>query len=88
MKAKLKCLSICPCGFAVLDDSIKLDTEYDVDFSRSRLGFTYGCGGCGTVHTDVMVIAASSVLNPTALRAYLPVALFFDHPAGTGEFQA
>lgn len=82
MKAKLKRLSICPCGFAVLNDSIKLDTEYEVDFSRSRLGFTYGCGGCGTVHTDVMVIPASSALNPAAPLSYLPVALFFDSPAG------
>ena len=45
-KVTLKRLSICPCGFPVLKEDIKLGTEYEVDPAQTGR-FTFICGGCG-----------------------------------------
>lgn len=44
-KAKLVKLSICPCGFTLLDTSILMGTEYEVDPNRT-LKATMICGNC------------------------------------------
>lgn len=63
---KLTKLSICPCGYAVLLESIHLGTEYVVDMDSIRGGFTYGCGGCGKIQPNVRVVNADSVTNHRA----------------------
>jgi hypothetical protein len=45
-KVTLKCLSICPCGFPVLKEDIKLGTEYEIDPAQAER-CTFICGGCG-----------------------------------------
>jgi len=72
----LQRLSICDCGFAVLDESIRLGTEYQIEPSSRRSGFFYRCGGCGTTQLNVEVVNASQILKPSAPMAPLPYLLF------------
>jgi hypothetical protein len=74
--AKLQRLSICPCGFPVLDDGIAVGSEYAIDSATLTGGFFYHCGGCGREQTDVQVVCASSILNPCAPLRPLPYDLF------------
>ena len=69
-------LSICPCGFGVLDDRIEAGTKYIVDLASVRGGFRYRCGGCGKSQDNVTVIDANQVLRPAAAPAPLPYDLF------------
>lgn len=72
----LKRLSICPCGYTVLQPEITLGTEYAVDRATIAEGFTYVCGGCGEVQQNIRGVKVSSVLNPEAPMRPLPLALF------------
>jgi len=45
VKASLSKLSLCDCGYPVLDESIALGTEYEIDLGSSRPGHMT-CGGC------------------------------------------
>lgn len=67
-------LSICACGYGVLDDAIQLGTKYTLDLSSFKLG-TYRCGRCGTKQ-QVQIVLASQQLNPDRPFAYLPAKLF------------
>jgi hypothetical protein len=69
-------LSICTCGFPVLDDSVPVGTVYLVDPRTIRSGYRYRCGGCGWTQTGVTVVDALSVLNPAAEPRPLPYDLF------------
>lgn len=73
---KLIKLSICGCGYSVLLDSIRLGTEYTVDLSSIRDGFTYRCGRCKTVHTNVRVIDADVITKLYYGLKPLPAELF------------
>jgi hypothetical protein len=75
-RIKLANLSICPCGYPMLDDSITLGSEYEVDLDSIRGGFEYICGGCGSRQQLVEVVNASQLLNPNRPPAPLPLALF------------
>jgi hypothetical protein len=72
----LRRLSICECGFAVLDDSIQLGTVYNADADSVRHLYRYRCGGCGKTQDNVRVIKCSQKLNPDMPMAPLPLALF------------
>ncbi len=73
----LERLSICPCGFGVLDDSIPIGTIYVADVTTFRRGFTYKCGGCGRIQKNsVAVINCSQQLHPERPMAPLPFGLF------------
>jgi hypothetical protein len=72
----LQSLSICPCGFAVLDDSISIGTPYMVDLASIRKGFRYRCGRCGQAQGNVTVIDANQIIHPDAPPAPLPFDLF------------
>lgn len=77
-KTKLTKLSICPCGFSLLNDDITLGTEYliypeSIDPNRA---FVLGCGGCGRRLRGVGSLMAKSVLNPSADAQLLPLEVF------------
>lgn len=68
----LKKLSVCPCGFPALDESIPLGTAYRIDEEDST-AFTWSCGGCKAVRS----IVAVWVYERGPKRAgYLPSELF------------
>lgn len=67
-------LSVCDCGYSVLDDAIQVGAKYTVDLGSFSLG-TYKCGKCGT-RQEVQIILASQQLNPDRPMAYLPAWLF------------
>lgn len=75
-RVKLQRLSICPCGYSVLDDSIVVGAEYDIDRRTLRGGFVYKCGQCGRVQADVQCVTASQRLRPDRPAAPLPYGLF------------
>lgn len=58
MKATLTKLSICPCGYQALNDSVKLGTIYDIEPSK-RKSFVFICGSCKAQRTIVGVYANS-----------------------------
>jgi hypothetical protein len=76
LEIALQRLSICPCGYAVLDDRITVGTLYPLDLDTIRGGSRYFCGGCKTWHEDVAVVKASQVLHPQKPMAMLPYELF------------
>lgn len=69
-------LSICPCGYSVLWDTIPLGTVYQIDLDTIRGGFRYRCGRCGTDQWDVTVVNASQPFQTGAPMAPLPFGLF------------
>lgn len=73
---RLKRLSICPCGFGLLNDGIAIGTKYVIDRNVSRQA-TMICGGCGNKQ-KVMCVPASSALNPDAPMMFLPVDIFLE----------
>jgi hypothetical protein len=72
----IQSLSICPCGYSVLDDRIELGAKYIVDLASTRGGFRYRCGKCGKSQDNVTVIDANQILKPDAAPAPLPYDLF------------
>jgi hypothetical protein len=72
----LQHLSICPCGYSVLDDRITVGTRYTLDMATVSGGFRYFCGGCRKWHEGVTVVKASQVLHPERPMAMLPYGLF------------
>ena len=73
-KATLKSLTICPCGYGVLLDDIKVGTEFlaDMDMQKTLL---YRCGKCGTIQRNIACVGVNSRRHPTEFRM-LPVAMF------------
>ena len=72
----LKRSSICPCGYAVLKDEIQTGAKYRVDLATVRGGFAYRCGKCSTLHPNVTVVNANSILRPHDEMRPLPADLF------------
>ena len=68
----LQRLSICPCGYGVLKDSITLGTVYIVDLGTLTDGFTYICDRCGVAQT----VACVHAMRPGTKDGYLPYGLF------------
>ena len=73
---KLRRLSICLCGFPVLDDAIPLGAEYQIDLNSRRKGFHYRCGGCSREYDNVEVVDATQRLHRSRPIAPLPYGLF------------
>lgn len=73
-KCRLKRISVCRCGYSVLDESIHLETVYTVDLDSIRI-MRYHCGRCGQ-DTSVQAVLASQQLHPGRAMAYLPAGLF------------
>jgi hypothetical protein len=71
----LRRLSICPCGYAVLDDQITVGVKYRIQPDTKMEGFTYRCGHCGAAQT-VACVMANSVLHPGDAPAWIPLDLF------------
>ena len=67
-------LSICECGYGVLDDAIQLGTKYTLDLGSFKVGL-YRCGRCHKART-VQIVLASQQLHPDRPMAYLPAELF------------
>lgn len=76
-KARLVRLSICPCGFPLLHDSIPLGTEYQVN-PDDRTFIDFRCGGCESWSTvDAMMVLSHS--HPQRW-GYLPADAFEIQP--------
>src|ERR1700678_1905537 len=73
---QLRRLSICPCGFGVLRDEIRIGAEYRIDIASLRSGFRYICGGCSRRLENVRVVDATQRIFPERPLAPLPVGLF------------
>ena len=72
----LQRLSICPCGFSVLENIIPIGAQYQIDINSRRKGFTYICGGCSRRQDNVEVVDATQRLQRSRTLAPLPYALF------------
>ena len=66
-------LSICECGFPVLNETIGVGHVYTIDLGTVREGGRYFCGGCGT-WKDIIIVEASQSSRPG--MAILPYDLF------------
>lgn len=72
MKVKLAKLSLCACGFPVLDESIHLGTEYEIDPADVRQA-TMKCGGCGKlIPLECVWVEA----HGPAAAGFMPKAIF------------
>ena len=77
-KVKLSKLSICHCGFTLLNDCIKkgqVFTVYPAVSDGERI-MGYVCGGCGCFLKIQGAIFCDSVLNPENPPSLLPLELF------------
>lgn len=74
---KLQHLSVCPCGFPLLKESIAIGTEYEIDLDTLRHeGWNLVCGGCGKAHRDIPTVMASQTIRPELGDARLPYSVF------------
>jgi hypothetical protein len=72
---RLKKLSICECGFTLLNEDIKLGTQYLI--YPKMMGYTdFKCGGCGTELLMNISVGASCVSNPKDEPRLLPMEIF------------
>jgi hypothetical protein len=69
----LRRLSVCPCGFPTLAESIELGQLYWIDRTR-LLPFIFKCGGCGEVYNLTCVYVAGRDIS--APPGYLPLDIF------------
>jgi hypothetical protein len=69
-------LSICPCGFSTLDDSILVGQTYVVYPGTIKMGFSYFCGGCKRTLTNIVAIKADQIIETDLKPEYLPLRLF------------
>lgn len=76
IKMRLVRLTICPCGFSTLDDSIALGTTYTVYPDTIKMGFSYYCSGCKRTLSNIVAIKANSVIDTEEPAEYLPLGLF------------
>lgn len=72
MKATTKTLSICPCGFLVLQDDIGLGTEFEIHPENKVYGLML-CGGCGR---PMQVLGVFCDARGDSAAGYLPIAIF------------
>lgn len=76
MKTTTKRLSICPCGYYALDESIPLGTEYDIIMELQRVGHMV-CGGCKDKIPVTMVYVLPRLIGDRP--GYLPLKIFEPH---------
>ena len=74
--ARLKALSICPCGDTVLCESIGIGTEYSIHLDTVTCGFTYRCGACGATQYNVSCVLVDDRYDKTLPPMPMPIALF------------
>lgn len=73
MKVKFAKYSICICGFPMLDDSVPIGTEYDIDPDNKR-PITFICGGCGKWIESVQCVYVHT--RGKSHGGYLPEQIF------------
>lgn len=83
VKAKLKKLGICTCGYGLLLEQIPLGAEYTVYPNGPHRMHTLFCGNCGKQTRDVECIFASSLANPNR-PGFLPLEML-ELPANLRE---
>lgn len=66
-------LSVCLCGFTLLDEDIPIGSEYRIDLNMKGT-FRWRCGGCKAVR-ELPGIGANSVRHPFRFRL-LPRQIF------------
>ena len=73
-RAKLNKLSVCKCGFSLLDENIPLGTEYKID-PADREPISIICGNCDetTRALDGVFVFART---PGQRNGYLPIEIF------------
>jgi hypothetical protein len=78
IRVRLAKLSICQCGFPLLDESIKLGTEYEVDQAKQAKKFIVICGGC---HRQNLADSVWVEARGTSRGGWLSVGVFesIDH---------
>ena len=72
MKVTVKKLSLCACGFPVLNTDIPLGTEYEVDQNDAYEGAMI-CGGCGTQILVTLIYAAQ---RGSSAPGFIPQEIF------------
>jgi hypothetical protein len=72
VKAKFKKLSICRCGFPILDEAVPIGTIYEVDVNRTEQ-MTVICGGCGS---GIAVNAIWVDARGTQKAGFMPLEIF------------
>ena len=72
----LRRVSICPCGYSVLKDEIKVGTVYALDMKSIRKGLTYICGRCKVRQENLLAINAADRRGIGVVMAPLPYDLF------------
>lgn len=77
IKTKLAKLSLCACGFTVLNEGIPLGTDYVVDLSLWTQS-TMTCGGCGK---DIPVLCVMVEGRNGGPRGFLPHEIFDLEPS-------
>lgn len=73
VKVRLAKLSICPCGFPVLADHIKLGAVYEVVPTKTEK-VTFICGGCQKQHPGTVAVFVAA--KGASGAGYLPEAIF------------
>jgi hypothetical protein len=72
MKAVVKTLSLCKCGFHTLNDHVRLGDEYNAD-ERSSVQGGLKCGGCGEfIPSELVWVDAKG----DGAAGYLPKEIF------------
>lgn len=66
-------VSVCPCGFTALKETVRLGRKYRVVLDSINT-MIFGCGGCGKTHR-VPAILAQEHQRP-GYYFYLPVGIF------------
>ena len=67
-KATLKSLTICPCGYGVLLDDVKVGTEFLADMDKQKT-LLYRCGKCGTIQRNIACVGVLQFYPPVPLNA-------------------
>lgn len=77
MKAPVKKLSICPCGFPVLKTDIPLGTFYEVN-PFDIMPIIWTCGGCQAKQNGIAVRVGARYCDdvPIYMPGWLPIEIF------------
>jgi hypothetical protein len=73
VKVTLKKLSICPCGFPLLKDSIGLGAEYEIE-EHNRMSCHFQCGGCHSLIKSVECVFVEA--RKDSKGGFLPLYVF------------
>ena len=72
--ATLAKLSVCGCGFPLLNESIPIGTEYELDLKR-RMCVALICGGCGKTMRGLDAVFVHSRVHGQR-DGFLPIEVF------------